>query len=72
MHGATAGVVTVDQRVCQGFPEGRLRVSGNRYTQQPEVDLFLGIASPEPGEHLLGQPQERMRQEVIDLYVETA
>jgi hypothetical protein len=40
MHGAATRVVAVDQCVCQSFPEGWLRVSGNRHAQQPEIDLF--------------------------------
>jgi hypothetical protein len=62
----TLRVVPVDERVGKRLTECGLGVGGYRHAKHPELQLFLPVPGLEPGEHLLGEPQQGVREKVVD------
>lgn len=60
-------VVPVDERVGKRLTERGLGIGGDRHAKQPRLQLFLRVPGLEPGEHLLGEPQQGVGKEVADL-----
>src|SRR5580698_8917287 len=71
VDGAALGVVPVDESIGESLAESSRGIGGYRYAEQSELQLFLAVPSLKPGEHLLGKPQQRVRQKIVDFDLES-
>jgi hypothetical protein len=62
---STLRVVPVDERVGKRLTECGLGIGGYRHAKHSELQLFLPVPGLEPGEHLLGESQQGVREKSL-------